>query len=54
MTQDDFALMAAVIAGAIAIAAFFGWRGGNSRADVALMGGSGLALGSVAGLLAAL
>jgi hypothetical protein len=54
MTQDDFALMAAVLAGAAALAAFFGWRAGNSRADVALMGGSGIALGTLAGLLVAL
>jgi hypothetical protein len=51
MTQDDFALMAAVFAGALVVAAIFGWRGGNARADVALMGGLAAAFGSLAGLL---
>ena len=51
MAQDDFALMAAVFAGTFLLAAFFGARGGDSRADVALMGGSGAAFGMLSALL---
>lgn len=53
MTTDHLALMAALLAGSIGLAAFFGWRGGNASADVALMGGAGVACGLLAGALAA-
>jgi hypothetical protein len=53
MTHDDLALMSAVLAAAFGLAALFGWRGGNARADVALLGGSGAAFGGVAALLLA-
>jgi hypothetical protein len=54
MTYDDFALMAAVFAGTFVLAAILGRRAGNSRADVALMGGCGLAFGSLSALLFAM
>ena len=54
MSPDDFGLMAALFAGACGVAAFFGWRSGNSRSDVALLGGSGLVFGTAAALLYAL
>ena len=51
MTQDDFALIAAVFAGTFLLAALLGARTGNARADVALMGGSGAAFGALSVLL---
>jgi hypothetical protein len=47
MTHGDFALMTAVLAGALTLAAILGWRGGDSRADVALMCGLGTAFGTL-------
>ena len=54
MSADDLGLMAALFAGATALAAFFAWRDGNARRDVALMGGTGAALGAAAAVLYAL
>ena len=53
MTPDHLGLMAATVAAALLLAAFLGWRGGNARADVALMGGSGAVLGAASALLMA-
>lgn len=44
MTSADFALMAAVLGGAFLVATLLGWRGGDERRDLGLLGGSGLAL----------
>jgi hypothetical protein len=47
MTQHDFARMAAVFAASLVLATFLGWRGGNSRSDLALMGGLGTAFSAL-------
>jgi hypothetical protein len=51
VTQDDFALIAAVFAATFLLSALLGARAGNARRDVALMGGSGAALGALSALL---
>ncbi|MCG2591516.1 hypothetical protein LZ009_01810 [Ramlibacter sp. XY19] len=51
MTQDDFALMAAVLAATLFFAAYLGVRSGNAKADTRLMGGSGVVFATVAGVL---
>jgi hypothetical protein len=51
MSQEDFALMAAVFAGTYLLASLLGLRAGNSRSDVALMGGSGVAFGVMSAFL---
>jgi hypothetical protein len=51
VTPDDFAVMAAVFAGALLLAATLARRAGNARGDVALMGGAGAMFGAVSALL---
>jgi hypothetical protein len=48
---DDLALMTAFLAGSLLLAALLGWRGGDSRQDLTLMGGGGLALGAASAVL---
>ncbi len=51
MTSHDLALMAAILAGGWLFAAAFGWHGGDARRDVALLGGAGLSMATVAAAL---
>jgi hypothetical protein len=51
MTQDSIALMAAVLGLGFVTAALLAWRGGDTRRDLALLGGSGLSLSAVAAVL---
>jgi membrane associated rhomboid family serine protease len=51
MGADDFSLMAAIFAATCAFAAWFARRGGDARRDVALLGASGAAFGSLAAVL---
>lgn len=51
MTPDDFGLMLAILGGTCALAALLGWRGGDARRDVALLGSSGVAFGTLSALL---
>ena len=51
MTAADFGLMAAVLGGAVLLATLLAWRGGDERRDLALMGGSGLALAATSAAL---
>jgi hypothetical protein len=43
--------MAAILGGTFLLTALVGWKAGNARADVALMGGSGAAFGGLSLLL---
>ena len=54
MSPEQFGWMAAAFAAALSLAAFLGWRGGNAKVDVALMGGSGAMLGAASALLLSL
>ena len=44
MDAGDFGLMAALLGGTLLVAMLLAWRGGDQRRDLALLGGSGLAL----------
>jgi hypothetical protein len=51
MTAADFGLIAALLAGTVLLATLLAWRGGDERRDLALMGGSGLALAATSAAL---
>lgn len=53
MAAADFGLMAGLLAGCVLLAALLAWRGGDERRDLALLGGSGLALAATSAALLA-
>ena len=51
MPSKPIALIAALLAGTVLLATLLAWRGGDERRDLALMGGSGLALAATSAAL---
>ena len=51
MTAADFGLMAGLLAGTVLLATLLAWRGGDEHRDLALLGGSGLALAATSAAL---
>jgi hypothetical protein len=51
VTPADFGVMMAVFGATFLLCAVLGWRTGNAKADVALLGGSGVFFSAVSAAL---